>query len=793
MAYMDLYPSYGPGGSNFRDVTSIFAEASEAMEPGSIIAIDGFSLTDAMSAIEIGEPRLDTGMQLDGATQQASFDPLTPLLPEEICWIIDRSMAYEMEWHTSNPLAHTVFTMLHVHALGDIDPDILPHLYMIDLELQRPLQLITVVLRAYISGLLHSCSLVWTELFKGSLMDTEDWQSDKSGISLLEGWPVQAAIARLDDAINWLSRTTQVPPLWQAALKSRLQFRRTILLLLNILSGSNSLARERAQFLHLLKQARELLLTIRAHVQSQALAPTLPSSSPARAAFDPYIARKLDTFLPVRIIEVPSPEQTYDAYESLLDGWEELARLSNTYHITTWDQVGCHQMWFTAPAARAAYIRSCAQNLFYDGVQVLHSRPQGWVVERIFEETLGVPYRTIAKHWGGPGSANLVEMERTIVHTLIPHVRSQWYNPPRRRRFLVKSLLDWHMVYDHLCTLVESLDVSDMDLSPADLDVLGNLPKVAVLWRLASIREVILSGFQLELYHPLERPFAYWFAAEVVEVHLTYLEAVIGREGVSEDREAGAGAGAGGMRKDVRREQGYQHGFLSALKAMCLGMFVLLIHTMPPNTLFSQWEQLGANLRRRYKWAFNRAAYERFEFEPEVLAPDFVKFLRAVGEVQDLKRSQDIGQAHRQGVLNQEEEGNDGPNQTQKTKKDSSSAWMPFSEYFTLAEGSLQDLLSTRNTGVLVDDGWASDRIKLMQGMLETCQELRGLPLTKSPSGEGDTSRKSRSESDTRLDWTWSYGRDTPIEQRKKTPWFPSVSRRDVNASVATATSDNTR
>lgn len=34
-------------------------------------------------------------MQLD-IVARPQFDPLTALLPEEICWIMDRSMAYEV-------------------------------------------------------------------------------------------------------------------------------------------------------------------------------------------------------------------------------------------------------------------------------------------------------------------------------------------------------------------------------------------------------------------------------------------------------------------------------------------------------------------------------------------------------------------------------------------------------------------------------------------------------------------------------------------------------------------------
>ncbi|GAW03142.1 glycoside hydrolase [Lentinula edodes] len=680
------------------------------MDPGSIVAIDAFSLSDAMTATEIGEPRLDTGIQLEN-TERPQFDPLTPLLPEEICWIIDRSMAYETEWHASNPLAHTVFTLLYVHCLNDVDPDVLPFLPMIDLDSSRPLELITVILRAYTSGLLKSCSLAWNELSKGSLLDTEDWQSDKSDVSLLEGWPVRAAIARLDTALAWLSTTTKVPPSWQEALKIRVQFRRTILLLLN---STESLPRGPEDFNELLQSARHLLSVIRAHPCE-----SISSSSPAHAAFDPYIARQLNTFLPVRVIDVPSLEQTCDAYERLLNGWEDLAKLSNTYQLSTWNQVGFHQSWFGAPAAQPAYIRSCAQTLFYDGIQIIHNQPQSWLVDRLFEETIGVSYHVFAQHWGGQGSASLLDLERKIIHTIIPHIRGLWNNPARRRRFLVKSIYDWHIIYDTLCVLVEGLDVSD-DIDPVTFRTLNQFSQAVVPWRLASITEVILSGFQLELYHPLERPFAYWFAAQVTDVHLNYLDVLL--KGM---------AGVVPQESPSRKEMQFQQHFLVALQAMSMAMFVSLIRSLHPNTIFDQWEQLRANLHRRYKWSF-KTAYDMCEFEPVVLEPDFTQFLREVHVIQDLGRER-----------GQNEEIADNARDI-KGNAQRYSLRSP-SEYFELAQRLLRSLISTNNTGTL-NGNWGHDRMKLLQGMSEACQELRPY-LDESSSDAGDTSQISLSMS----------------------------------------------
>ncbi|KAF9064633.1 Mak10 subunit, NatC N-terminal acetyltransferase-domain-containing protein [Rhodocollybia butyracea] len=684
-----------PGGSDFRDVTAIFASASKEMDPGSIIAIDGFSLNDAMSAIEIGEPRLDTGMQME-TVARPEFDPLTPLLPQEICWIIDQSLAYEIEWHASSPLAHTIFTMLHVHYLEDLDPDVLPFLLMINLDPARPLELITIVLRAWTCGLLKSCNLAWTDLSKGILKDNEDWQSDKSEVSLLEGWPVNAAVTRLDSALSWLSTTTKgssgtlfftVSPLWNEALKTRLKFRRVILLLMNSTKSLPTTGCE--EFTTNIQIARRLLSIIRADSLSE-LKP-LPSS-PAYAAFDPYIARKLNTFLPVRVIDVPSSSQVYDSYEKIFDGWEEFAKLSRTYDITAWDLVGCQQSWFNGLAARPAYIRSLTQTLFYDGIQVLHSKPPGWVADCLFKETIGASYAVFARHWGGPGSPSLLELERAMIRVLIPHIQNQWNNPSRRRRSLGNSIMEWHMVYEQICVLIEGLDTSvsvirqPIDMDPLTFRILNQFPKAIVLWRLTSIREVILSGFQLELYHPMERPFAYWFASQVIDVHLGYLDVLLS------DTEDSPG----------RKEMLYQRDFLGALQSMSLAMFVLLIRNLPRNSIFTQWEQLRANLRRRYKWAFN-VTDDILMFEPVVMEPDFVRYLKTVQEVQD---------------------GNDDNSVRCKL------AWALFcsltfirnvsqqsslrspSKYFERSESLLHDLIASKKTGVLWGS-WGEDRLKV--------------------------------------------------------------------------------
>ena len=39
---------------------------------------------------------MDSGAALPGEKSHSEFDPFVPLLPEEVCWILDRALACEV-------------------------------------------------------------------------------------------------------------------------------------------------------------------------------------------------------------------------------------------------------------------------------------------------------------------------------------------------------------------------------------------------------------------------------------------------------------------------------------------------------------------------------------------------------------------------------------------------------------------------------------------------------------------------------------------------------------------------
>ncbi|KAF9032977.1 Mak10 subunit, NatC N-terminal acetyltransferase-domain-containing protein [Panaeolus papilionaceus] len=571
-----------PGsGLNFQDVTNLFVEAAEEMPTDHFMFMEGYTLHDAMSALEIGEPRLDSGVvvpeQITGP-----FEPLQLLLPEEICWILDRSLAFETEFHAGNFLVHTVHTLVYIHNMFFLDPEVASSSFTGTHDPSRPLELLTLVLRGAILGMLKCCDLAWRELAKGGAYDTEDWQSDKTDVSLCESTPTPVILATLSNAIRWASTSGSLDPYWRTALEARLSFRKTLVELF-----STDLNKDIQQYQRYLQEAR-------IHLQVMEAFPSKPcsASSPAHRAFDPYIGRQLNMSTPIRVIEPPDLSQTIKFLQGFLENLDETSQLAPVSDLTTWEMVAFHRLWNPNRVVAAPYTRSIAQTTFYDGLVILGKHSFGWMINRFFLETIGEDYdaihSTVARLWNRVGPNPLKKVEKMLFRLITPHIRGLWHNPPRMRRHFMKALLEWHRLYDALLETVEGLKLEDMPRG----HLIHQLPNVALVWRLSLVREVVLSGFQLELYSMEEKSLSYWYAARVIDTHLGRLENLIPA-----------------VRKGSRaqKEMLYQTQFLAALQALCSAMYMV---TVP--LLSFDWDKMRPNFFRRYKWAF-RTDYDNSE------------------------------------------------------------------------------------------------------------------------------------------------------------------------------------
>ncbi|KAH9930842.1 Mak10-domain-containing protein [Fomitopsis serialis] len=586
-----------PGGNDYEDVTELFAEAANDMEPEVLVMTKTFSLLDAMSAFEIGEPRMDSGM-ITEPQRRPRFDPLAPMLPQEICWILDRAFACEMEWHAGTSLTQTVYTLLYVHHLDDLNPDFIGHQqYRYPRDPRRPQELLTVVMRASAMALLKSCDLAWRELSKGKVFDIEDWLGEKSEVSILEGISADFVLRKIDDACTWLQRSrlsTQDTQL----LYDRLLLRKAVLQLLKLTPPLSI-----AELRRLTTNARTLLQKIR----SQRIAAPAPNSS-AAFVFDPHISRRLACFMPVRIIDLPPQEQAWDTLSRLLDGWEELSYLLDAPCISTWEIAGCLRIWSPRKNLHPAYLRSLTQSAVYDRGTVIGRLPPMWLVDHFFEESVGCSYDTVLLKIciRDDSSAMWVkrEIENRICKYMADDLRANSHNPPRRRRYFMKAALQWHEVYDFFLQLIPYCEPSVGGRGQAFVDL---MPNIAVMRRLAAAREIILSGLQQDLHAREEVPIAYWYLSRILEAHLECIDQVMS------------------VTTQPHEEMNIQLGFLTALQAMSAAMCTITYKqcTLP-------YQRTALNFVRRYKWAF-KPEYE--DLAPAMPLPDLRLFTPGVEQM----------------------------------------------------------------------------------------------------------------------------------------------------------------
>ncbi|CAC5376619.1 NAA35 [Mytilus coruscus] len=157
---------------HWRDVTSEFIEAAGELELGELLHDASFGLFEAMSAIEMMDPKMDAGMMCNqiqrkvlNFEQAVSADTckIKELSIPQLIGIIDASMACLVTWLEGHSLAQTVFTNLYLH-----DP------YIIEDR----------CLKAFSIGMLKIIDHIRDRVNRASVFEEEDFQTMTYGFKM---------------------------------------------------------------------------------------------------------------------------------------------------------------------------------------------------------------------------------------------------------------------------------------------------------------------------------------------------------------------------------------------------------------------------------------------------------------------------------------------------------------------------------------------------------------------------------------------------------------------------------
>jgi len=151
------------------DVTGVCGLAAGGMQLGELVESPHFRLFDAMSAIEIMDPKMDSGfkssedMTLDRA--QESGVVAGNLTPPQLVAIWDRLLMYYLLWLEGHTIVQTCFCCLYLHDLE---------------RLVKPVPLFG----AFVDALLCACRRARSAVIRAGVFDDEDFLPGMFGIDL---------------------------------------------------------------------------------------------------------------------------------------------------------------------------------------------------------------------------------------------------------------------------------------------------------------------------------------------------------------------------------------------------------------------------------------------------------------------------------------------------------------------------------------------------------------------------------------------------------------------------------
>ncbi|CAG0915848.1 unnamed protein product [Notodromas monacha] len=193
---------------DWTDITKDFWESAKELSLGELIHDENFGLFEAMSAIEMMDPKMDAGMLcnraskdralsyeeavkvlIENPSQQRNKIKLTELTPSECIGIIDGTFACLVTWLEGHSLAQTVFTNLYLH---------------------RPFETSDVVMRGFSLTILKLIDLlinfVTRQVPMASVFEEEDFQAMTYGFGLCNEIPIHKASLFLKDAEDFVGK-----------------------------------------------------------------------------------------------------------------------------------------------------------------------------------------------------------------------------------------------------------------------------------------------------------------------------------------------------------------------------------------------------------------------------------------------------------------------------------------------------------------------------------------------------------------------------------------------------------
>lgn len=508
------------------DVTEQFTSAAQKLELGELVKDPHFTLFESVGALEIMDSKMDSGHLEEGETMQDDYDFSKALLPEEIIGIIDQLLCHEMAWHMGYPLSQTIFTSLYIDRLLMPTPTSLEETYFdrSDSRLQKePLTL--QILRAYCLGLIKTCWFVNSRVRSEHFYEEEDFVTHTFNRSLLDRVGHEAILQLLDETVELLSGSDDIPREIKDALFSRLLFRARFLRIVEVAASRTAPGVK--------EMWTELQSSLPQIISSTNLGKPVPDS------FSVKVQRKLASTVPPRPIVIVSQEGAFAHLERLC---RDAAAALDVFEYYDSHSLFTFVSLFQARKPQpSVYVRTLLQHYLFGDMIILGTMS----IRQVLDEDIAnfvLPASKLLDRNNDevevPTDPRFIAAEKMEIFrsraagTYLDILRTMCQNRCRIRRTLCHTIVDW----DNLQLDAEDLDqqlreftqeepILDRNISNEPIYAFP-LSSWAYFYKLRQMEWIVQMGFELELYQPDELAAMYWYVQYLSRTRLRHLERI---------------------------------------------------------------------------------------------------------------------------------------------------------------------------------------------------------------------------------------------------------------------------
>ncbi|PVU93631.1 hypothetical protein BB559_003209 [Furculomyces boomerangus] len=560
----------------WKDSTDLLIKATSSLKPGEMIKVETFRLTDCMSALEIMDTKMDSGL----FSQESVGNIDDPLSLHQALWIIDELFNLEIMYYRGDNIAQTLYSSIYYSVEYEQSAKIIDNIRsLLKLNDFNPKNFITnSIIFPYIITTAKCVELTLDELRRFNIYEDEDFSMKLFGKNYWGQISPEESLSLLQDSITYLEKnhnlikSTLVPYSEQANMVPevldqteehqninfdiieqiilRLKLKKHFLSSLICLQFKK--IKRDPEFVTLsqteLNSTESYLETI---MKSYTHNPTDPTNSKIDA-FDNSFIRKLSCDMPIRRLAIHTPAECLDLFKTLI---HELYLIKPFLNLKSIDELMEFSVAFSQRKVLAfPYTRSllqsliCSDNVFLlkyhilDFVRSSVSNNVGHIAFTLIRTYYNEYSQKDNEHTDTKKLTELTNLEKKIdefvsLYTvpLLNAIKSYYQNRQRQRRVQARMLVD----IEYMQTKAEELDEDihkflgpNSKLPSQFVSSENGIPNIYLfsnsvyITKLQIIESMLKMGFSLNVYQQYEFPLVFWYLGSIFEVHYRCLERI---------------------------------------------------------------------------------------------------------------------------------------------------------------------------------------------------------------------------------------------------------------------------